>query len=189
MTRAGTVRSASKDMTADRFYIWPSVATAVLVFLFVIIVQMSPSLGFMLVICWVLITPFAGVALVGFCILLAVRKRWKKSLSFAAIPVIAWALHQPVLFCCDYVHLLLLEPVYQEAIAASGKPPGARFAAFDWSVGFAGGPNTFLIYDETDAISRPFNDQPGIATQEDGFGPDCAGKVRHLLAHYYVCDF
>ena len=31
------------------------------------------------------------------------------------------------------------------------------FAAYDWSVGLAGGPSTFLIHDVTDEISSPID--------------------------------
>jgi len=115
-------------------------------------------------------------------------KRWKIALSFAAVAPVAWALYQPMVFCGPYVHLLLLEPVYHEVIHASNKPVGSRFASFDWSVGFAGD-NTFLIYDETDAISRPLNKQSEVAEQQNGFGSVCAGNVRHLVEHYYLCNF
>ena len=63
------------------------------------------------------------------------------------------------------------------------------FAAYDWSVGFAGGPNTFLIYDATDEIALPYKLHKQPIAFERGFGDVCAGKVTHLLDHYYVCTF
>jgi hypothetical protein len=60
---------------------------------------------------------------------------------------------------------------------------------FDWSVGLAGGPNTFLIHDVTDEIALPLGQHKYPVETERGFGEDCAGKVQHLLGHYYVCTF
>ncbi|NML05336.1 hypothetical protein [Sphingomonas sp. G-3-2-10] len=55
-----------------------------------------------------------------------------------------------------------------------------RFEVHDWSIGFAGGPVTFLIYDATDQIARPPYDRHGIT---------CAWPPRHLFGHYYICRF
>jgi hypothetical protein len=33
----------------------------------------------------------------------------------------------------------------------------------------------------------PMNQHTQPPSSEDGFGEDCAGKVQHLIAHYYVC--
>ncbi len=67
--------------------------------------------------------------------------------------------------------------------------PDGPFVGYDWSVGLAGGPATFLIYDVTDEIALPPELHKQPIAFEHGFGEICAGKVIHLLGHYYLCEF
>jgi hypothetical protein len=61
------------------------------------------------------------------------------------------------------------------------------FEVYDWSVGFAGGPNIFLIHDVSDEIALPMAQHKRPQNAENGFGEECAGKVERLVGHYYVC--
>jgi hypothetical protein len=61
------------------------------------------------------------------------------------------------------------------------------FAAFDWSVGLAGGKNTFLIRDPTDEVVRPVSQHKHPNLDETGFEEACSGKSKHLFGHYYIC--
>jgi hypothetical protein len=61
------------------------------------------------------------------------------------------------------------------------------FVVYDWSVGFAGGPNIFLIHDVSDEIALPMAQHKQPPNSENGFGEECAGKVERLVGHYYVC--
>jgi hypothetical protein len=67
--------------------------------------------------------------------------------------------------------------------------PDGPFVGYDWSVGLAGGPATFLIYDVTDEIALPPELHKQPIAFEEGVGEICAGKVIHLLGHYCVCEF
>jgi hypothetical protein len=62
-----------------------------------------------------------------------------------------------------------------------------RFAVYDWSVGLAGGPDRFVFYDLTDEIALPLAQHRGPPSDEEGWGEECAGRVTHLLGHYYIC--
>jgi hypothetical protein len=71
---------------------------------------------------------------------------------------------------------------------SQAKQTGNDFAVYDWSVGFAG-QNTFLIHDRTDEIALPLALHKHPLSDENGFADICAGKVQHLLGHYYICNF
>jgi len=62
-----------------------------------------------------------------------------------------------------------------------------QFTVYDWSVGLAGGTNTFLIYDPSGEIALPLRQHKALIASEDGFGEECAGRVEHLLGHNYIC--
>jgi hypothetical protein len=68
-------------------------------------------------------------------------------------------------------------------------PHGYRFRSFDWPTGLAGGPSTFLIFDESDEIALPFQQHTEDRSEVPGFTESCAGRVQHLQGHYYVCTF
>jgi|HubBroStandDraft_2_1064218.scaffolds.fasta_scaffold1134999_1 hypothetical protein len=69
------------------------------------------------------------------------------------------------------------------------EPDGSPFATSDWSVGLITNRNTFLIYDVTDEIALPPKLHKQPIAFERGFGEICAGKITHLLGHYYICTF
>jgi hypothetical protein len=128
----------------------------------------------------------AVIALMCASVALAAKKRPRAATSamlalFA--PVLLWS---QINWAADCAHLGL-------AVGFGGGPASTAdrsgFATYDWSTGLAGGPATFLIYDESDEIARPLALHQHPAASENGFGEDCAGRVRHLLAHYYVCNF
>ncbi len=50
------------------------------------------------------------------------------------------------------------------------------FVVYDWSVGFAGGPNIFLIHDVSDEIALPMAQHNQPQRAENGFGKECAAK-------------
>jgi hypothetical protein len=102
------------------------------------------------------------------------------------LPVLLWS---PIIWAADCAHLGLNVGFGTGRRASYSKPDGSNFEAFDWSVGLASGPNTFLIHDKTDQIAQPMPQYSQSSTSEDGIWEECAGKVRHLLGHYYVCVF
>lgn len=131
----------------------------------------------------------SAVTLVIAAIVFAARRRPRKAgsvLVAALLPVILW---QPITWTADYLHLALTVWTGAGQAGPPSKPDNSRFVAYDWSVGLAGGPNTFLIRDETDEITLPLKQHTRPIAEEDGFSEDCAGRVKHLLGHYYVCTF
>jgi hypothetical protein len=134
-----------------------------------------------------LLLPWLTVIWLAICAIFAYRQHWRGLLSIAVIPFVVLLLQQPIVTCSDYIHLLIYESTYAKEIAAGGMPEGERFAAFDWSIGFAGSNNRFVIFDESDGIASARLVQSKALTQS-GFAESCAGKVRHIRGHYYLCE-
>jgi hypothetical protein len=149
-----------------------------------------PSLiGFVVRLSTVLALPCAAIVALGFAIVFAVKGRPRRAVSALLAIVIPALLWIPTVWTIDYAHLALTTGFGVGQIGSSTKSDRGQFSIHDWSVGFAGGPNTFLIHDPTDEISLPLSQHKQPIASEMGFGEDCAGKVRHLLGHYYVCTF
>ena len=72
-------------------------------------------------------------------------------------------------------------------LGSSSRPTDDSFVVYDWSVGLAGA-NTFLIHDVSDEIALPMAQHTHSPNSENGWGEECAGKVRRLINHYYVCN-
>jgi len=95
----------------------------------------------------------------------------------------------PIGWGAVYAHLALTVWFGAGQIESNAKPDGSAFQTFDWSIGLVSSGATFLIYDVTDEIALPLKLHTHPIASENGFGEECAGRVRHLLGHYYVCEF
>jgi hypothetical protein len=102
------------------------------------------------------------------------------------LPVLLW---RPLNWAADVVHLGLTAGFGAGQLGASSRSSDGSFVAYDWSVGLAGGPNTFLIHDVTEEIALPLAQHTHPPSSEVGFGEGCAGRVHRLIRHYYVCSF
>jgi hypothetical protein len=123
-----------------------------------------------------------GAGLIIMALVVAVRRRPRMAtslLSAALLPLLLW---KPIDWTAYTMHLGL-------AVWTGAVQPNGPFVGCDWSVGLAGGPATFLIYDVTDEIALPPELHKQPIAFEQGVGEICAGKVIHLLGHYYVCEF
>jgi hypothetical protein len=100
------------------------------------------------------------------------------------LPVSLW---RPLNWVGDMAHLGLTAGFGAGQLGTSPRSNDDGFAIYDWSVGLAGGPNTFLIRDVSDEITLPMAQHTHPASAEGGFGEDCAGKVSRLIRHYYIC--
>ncbi len=131
----------------------------------------------------------AAVCLSATAFIFAARKRPRaaSSLSCALIaPVLLWL---PIHWAKNCAHLALTVEVGLGQLGWTVGPQTGEFAVSDWSVGLAGGTNRFLIRDETDEIGKPLPRGEGDTQKQRGFTEACAGRTRHLIAHYYVCEF
>jgi len=133
--------------------------------------------------------PVAIAALVIVAIILATRGKHRGAVSVVVATILPVLLWKPIIWAADCTHLALTVELGIGQIGSSAPINDNRFAVYDWSVGFAGGANTFLIHDLTDEIALPAAQHRYPLANENGFGEDCAGKVNHLVGHYYVCTF
>lgn len=130
----------------------------------------------------------ASVVILVIFVISVTKKRPRSALSYLLMLVAPALLWSPINWVADCIHLGLTAGFGTGQLGRSSIPIGSDFAVYDWSVGLAGA-NTFLIHDVTDEIALPLAQHTHPLSSENGFGEECAGKVRHLLSHYYVCDF
>lgn len=173
----------------DHWAVWPTLATLAIALVVAIFCTLPGIVSFLLIPLTVLGALMVGAGLTVMALVLAVRRRPCIAVSIliaVLLPVLLW---KPITWTADCMHLALTVWTGTGQLGRSAKPDGRSFAAYDWSVGLAGGANTFLIYDATDEIALPLTLHKQPIASEQGFGEDCAGEVTHLLGHYYVCTF
>ena len=171
----------------DRWICWPALASLGIVFALTLACGLPGPVSFLMI-------PISLPAFAFICIVLLIaagifcaKKRPRKAASLLmalVMPVVLWS---PINWVADCTHLGLTAWFGAGQLGSSSKPDGNDFQVFDWSVGLAGGPSTFLIRDKTDQIAQPRAKHTQPSESERGFEEDCAGKVRHLVRHYYVC--
>lgn len=147
-------------------------------------------MGFVLTLLIVLLhLPLVASSLgLGLALVLALRRRIRQAASVAgalAAPALLWP---QICWTADYVHLALTAGLGAGTLGPA-TVNDSSFSVHDWSIGFAGSPSTFLIHDVSDEIALPPKMHKHPLASEHGFGEDCAGNVRRLLGHYYVCTF
>jgi hypothetical protein len=136
---------------------------------------------------WIIygITFLVILAMAVYCFVKNRPRRGCSVLLALLLPVLLW---RPIAWAADVVHIGITTG-FGGGQLGNSKPSDGDFVVYDWSVGFAGGPNRFLIHDASDEIALPMAMHTRPSSSEDGFGEECAGKVRRLISHYYVCSF
>jgi hypothetical protein len=173
----------------DRWLFWPAVAVLVSAFFLLFLCGLPGLLSFILIPLVVLGSPVVAVALLVSAGVLAAKKRFRNAASVVLAILLPILLIKPIYWTTDCLHLGLTAGFGLGQLGSTSTQRDRQFAVYDWSVGLAGGPNTFLIHDMTDEIALPIEQHKYPIAAENGFGEDCAGKVKHLLGHYYVCTF
>lgn len=172
---------------ADRWAAWPAFAALVTALVLAFFTSLPGMVSFLLIPFAVFGAPLFGAGLIIVAVAAAVKRRPRMAASLLVavlLPVLLWT---PIRWTADCLHLGLTVWTGAGQLGRSSRPDGTPFEVLDWSVGLAGGPNTFLIYDVTDEIPLPPKLHKRPIASEQGWGEDCAGKATHLLGHYYVC--
>lgn len=183
------VQATALHRRNDRWTLWPAIGCTVALWLWILVAQMPGGFGFVVGLATILAVPAAAIVVLCFAVVLSAKRRPLRAgsaLLAIVVPALLWV---PMIWTSDYVHLALTAGFGAGQIGRPAKSDRGQFTTYDWSIGFAGGPNTFLIHDPTDEIALPLNQHKQPIASEMGFGEDCAGKVRHLMGHYYVCTF
>jgi hypothetical protein len=130
-----------------------------------------------------------SIVVLGTTVFLVSKKRPRTAVSIFLIFLLPLILWSPINRVADLIHLGLTAGFGVGQLGVPSMSSGSNFAAYDWSVGLAGGPNTFLIHDVTDEIALPMAKHTHPSSSENGFGEKCADRVHRLESHYYVCTF
>ncbi len=165
----------------------PALTSLMTVAVLTFLCQLPGTVSFLLIplsLLGFVVTSFTILILAGYCLAKRRPRRGASLFLILLLPVLLW---RPTIFVADLVHLGLTAGF---GIGQLGNTPRVKddsFVVYDWSVGFAGGPNIFLIHDVSDEIASPMAQHKQPRSSENGFGEECAGKVKRLVGHYYVC--
>jgi hypothetical protein len=173
----------------DRWQWRPALISLLIVTVLTLLCGLPGDLSFILIPLTGLISAIVLIVIVIVSVTFAVKKRPRHaaSLLLAVIaPIVLWT---PINWAADCIHLGLTVGFGMGQLGHSPNPNGSGYQTYDWSVGLAGGANTFLIHDPSDEITKPSPQTKVTTNSENGLEEECSGKVKHLLAHYYVCTF
>ena len=176
-------------METDRWSFKPALVSSITVAAVELICQLPGLASFLLIPLSLLgygITMLAILAMALYCVIKKRPRRGASVLLVLLLPVLLW---RPIEWAADNVHIGLTVGFGAGQLGAPSKSSDGHFVTYDWSVGFAGGPSTVLIYDITDEIAVPMAQQTHPQSSELGIAEECAGRVHHLISHYYVCSF
>jgi hypothetical protein len=171
----------------DRLSIKPALVSLTTVAFLALLCQLPGMVSFLLIPLTLLgfaFTLFAILVVAGYCL---AKRRPRKSASVLLILLLPALLWRPTIFAVNLVHLGLTAGFGIGQLGTTPRVKDDSFVVYDWSVGFAGGPNIFLIHDVSDEIALPMAQHKQPPNSENGFGEECAGKVERLVGHYYVC--
>jgi hypothetical protein len=170
----------------DGWSLKPALMSLTTVAVLTLLCQLPGSVSFILIPLSVLGYGMAAVVILAIAAYCVIKKRPRRAgsvLLVLLLPVLLW---RPTRWAADFVHLGLTAGFGAGQLGVSSTSNDDSFVVYDWSVGLAG-PNTFLIYDVTDEIALPMAQHTHSPNSENGWGEECAGKVRRLINHYYVC--
>jgi hypothetical protein len=188
MTMTGEEPQPSSELR-DRWLFWPTVVIFFIVFNLVFLCGLPGEFSFILIPLVVLATPIVAVTLLVAAGVLAAKRRRRMAASVVLAVLFPILLATQIGWATDCLHLGLTVGFGTGQLGSTSIQKGDQFFVYDWSVGLAGGSNTFLIHDVTGEIALPPARHKYPIASENGFGEECAGRVRQLLGHYYVCTF
>ncbi len=151
------------------------------------ICQLPGTVSFFLIPIAALSFAAGSIIVLGATTFFVVKKRPRTGASISLIVLLPLILWSPIIRASEFAHLGLTAGFGVGQLGSSSSN-GSDFTVYDWSVGLAGA-NTFLVHDVTDKIALPISKHTHPLSSEDGFGEECAGRVKRLLGHYYVCSF
>jgi len=128
----------------------------------------------------------AILATAAYCLL---KKRPRRGSSVLLVFLLPFLLWRPIIWAADVAHLGLTVGLGVGQLGTPSTSSDKSFTAYDWSVGLVTNPQTFLIHDETDDVALPMAKHVHAASSTNDLEEYCAENVRHLIGHYYVCNF
>lgn len=171
----------------DRWSFKPGATALLTVAALALICQLPGTISFIMIPLTLLGCAISSIAVLATTSFLVIKRRPRRGASIFLVLLLPVLLWRPIAWSTELIHLGLTVGLGAGQIGVSSHSKDNAFAAYDWSVGFAGGPSTILIHDVTDEIALPMDQHTKPMSLEDGFGEECAGRVQHLVSHYYVC--
>lgn len=171
----------------DGWSVKPALVSWMTVAILTLLCQLPGTISFFLIPLTLLgfaATFLTVVIVAGYCFAKRRPRRAASVLLVLFVPALLW---RPTIFAADLVHVGLTAGFGVGQLGTAPVVKDDSFVVYDWSVGFAGGPNVFLIHDVSDEIALPMIRHKQPPSSENGFGEECAGKVDRLVGHYYVC--
>lgn len=184
----GCVDSEGNLKATDRWSYKPALVSLTTVAVLALLIQIPGSVSFLLIpLAWLGFGIFLFVipSIAIYCFIKRCPRRGVSVFLMLLLPVLLW---WPINRAADLVHLGLTAGFGVGQLCAYRSRNG-DFVAYDWSVGLASDPSTFLIYDKTGKIALPVAQHTHPLSSEDGLKEACAGRVRHLIGHYYICNY
>ena len=173
----------------DGWSLKPALVSLTIVALLALLCQLPGSVSLVLIPFSVLgygLASIVSLAIAAYCVIKRRRQRAGSILLVLLLPILLW---RPINRTADFVHLGLTAGFGAGQLGGSLTSNDGSFTVYNWSVGLAGDPDIFLIHDLSDEIALPIAQHTHSPDSENGFGEECAGKVRRLINHYYVCTF
>jgi hypothetical protein len=181
--------SKNSSTGADGWEFSPALTSLATVASLALVCQLPGTVSILMIPIALLVYAAASIIVFGMTVLRVVQKRPRRGASIFLIlllPVILWL---PINRAADFVHLGLTALFGAGQLGEPSISIDGKFIAYDWSVGLAGGLNTFLIYDATDEVTLPLAKQTKPSGLPNELSEECSGRAQRLLSHYYVCSF
>jgi hypothetical protein len=158
----------------------PAIMSLMAVAALVLLCQIPGSLSFLLIPLSLLAYGIGLILILLIAVYCVTKKRPRRGFSVLLALLLPELLWRPLNWSADLVHLGLTAGFGAGPLASSRSSDG-NFVAYDWSVGLAGGRNTFLIHDVSDEIALPLAQHMYPLSSEMGVGEECAGRVQRLI--------
>ena len=173
---------------ADRWLIWPTLASVTLFIVLMLISGIPWSLGLLAEIVTTIVFLLAAASLCVATVVFLFDRRFRMAMSFLVAAVVPMAIRLQLVWVANCLHLMLTIWLGVGYLGPTETPDNHGFAAYDWSVGLAGGESTFLVRDPSRNVAM----QPGPHTAElttQTIRQTCMGRSKHIVGPYYICSF
>jgi hypothetical protein len=172
----------------DGWSLRPAILSLMTVAALQLICQLPGLLSTLLIPFLLLVYGVSLIVIPALTVYFFIKKGLRKGASAFLILLLPLLLWRPINWVADIAHIGLTTRFGVGQLDTHSESSDGTFEAYDWSVGLAISPSIFLIHDLTDEIALPLAQHTHPLSSELGFGEECAGRVKRLMTHYYVCS-
>jgi len=178
----------------NRFLLWPLMIGILVPLVVGCAVAFAWPLTVFVVLIWALIWGLSGLGALIALVIYARRGAWRAVASLAFLPAMMLSsilfprtILTPLLSVGDFLHFWADRSSYLAEVAALPRDRGPRFARFPLG-GFMLGPTEEIVYDESDEVALPPDQQTDVWRERVGERSDlvtCRYAHLHLGEHFY----